>query len=145
MIREYFRVPFCVLILLIKENKVFLLLRPRSEWANESYAIPGGAVDGNETIREACAREAFEELGVEINKEDLEFVQVSHIKRTDFEYLMFSFSTHSWKGEPHNKESHKHQSAEWFDLDDLPNNLYPYAKETIDAYKNGKTYAEYGW
>lgn len=146
MSREYNRVPLCVLLLLIKDNKIFLIKRSETGWADGAYAIPGGCVDAGEPFKQACVREGFEELGVTVNPEDLTIVQTSHVKRdTELQYVMVSFATDTWIGQPYNKEPHKHSDAQWFDIDSLPVNINQFAKEIIRAYQQQILYAEYGW
>lgn len=145
MSREYFRIPVCVLILVIKDHQIFLIKRFNTGWEDESYTLPGGCVDGNESIKNACIREANEELGIHIDNANLRFIQVAHIKRNDFEYLAFTFSINKWNGECENREIDKHMEGKWFNLDNLPNKLDQYARGIIESYRNPQCYIEYGW
>lgn len=145
MKKGYYKLPVCVLSLLIKNNTIYLLLRSKTGWADECYAIPGGALDPNESLKQACAREAYEELGVTIAIDDLEFVQTSLINNKGEPYLMCSFAATKWQGEPKSIESQKHSHGAWFELNSLPKNLAPFAQDVIDAYKNKVRYKEYGW
>ena len=65
-ISKFKLVPF-VAVILKKDNKILLAKRAKKGWGNGEYALPGGSVDGNETIRAAAVREIKEELGVDIN------------------------------------------------------------------------------
>lgn len=132
-------------MLLIKNNKLLLLRRKSTGWSDNLWAIPGGRVDGNESLKAAAIREAYEELNINIDIKSLYFVHLGHIKRDNFEYLLAAFFANKWQGQLYNKEEHKHSAIDWFDLNSLPENLAPYAQEVIDAYKQNLNYSEYGW
>lgn len=142
---ERFSLVVGVGLLLIKDDKILLLQRsPHLKFGGGKYCLPGGCVDGNETIRHAVVREAQEELGIIVELQDLEFVNVSHIKDPS-ECLFFSFFVRNWQGTPFNKEPHMHDTLEWFPLDKLPQTTLPRTVEMLKAYKEKVAYAEYGW
>ena len=51
------RVTNCVLL---KENKVLLLQKPRRGW----WVAPGGKMERGESVKDACIREFREETGI---------------------------------------------------------------------------------
>lgn len=61
--------------LIINKNNEFLLVNLES-FENKYFAIPGGGVEGSETLEAAVYREIKEELGIE--KKSLEFVGKSN-------------------------------------------------------------------
>lgn len=144
MSSDRFHLIGAVYILLVRNGKVFLTRRKNTGWSDGSYSLVGGHLDGNETAREAATREAMEEAGVKVEIEDLEFVNASHLL-TNNERIHFSFVTEKWEGEPHNNEPEKASEAEWFSLDALPKDLTENSLHTIECYKNGTTYSEFGW
>ncbi len=54
-------------LLLVQNRKV--LLQHRAQWVHngDTWGIPGGARDSHETIIEAAAREAHEEVGIQVD------------------------------------------------------------------------------
>lgn len=54
--RQFFKVPACALILLIRNKSIYLLYRSNTGWFDSCYAIPGGCLDANESIQDACIR-----------------------------------------------------------------------------------------
>lgn len=110
------------------------------------YAIAGGSLDSAETVRQANAREAFEELGVSIKPEDLKVVHVLHARNeTGAEYINFFMEATKWEGEPMVMEPHKCSNVAWFALDKLPENLMPMHKHVFAMIRQGVMYSEWGW
>lgn len=139
-----FKLVSGVFILLLKDNKIFLSKRINTGYNDGLFSIVGGHMEGNETAREACAREVFEETGAKINVKNLKFVNICHIITND-ERMHISFTIDKWEGEVKNNEPEKASEAGWFPLDNLPENLTSESKATIDWYKKGVTYSEFGW
>lgn len=133
-----------VYLLLVRDNKVFLLRRFNTGWSDGLYTLPAGHIDGNESLTAAMCREALEETGVTIEAKDLQFVHAMH-RQSNVEYLDFFFTATKWQGEPYNAEPEKSDDAGWFPLDQLPENTLPYVKQVIADYQQGRYYSEIGW
>jgi ADP-ribose pyrophosphatase YjhB (NUDIX family) len=133
-----------VLVILIKDNKALFLKRIRG-WGAGTYSLPGGNVELYESLRQACIRETYEEVGIELDTDNLNFVNLSHIKNANLEYLLVTFVATSWKGEPFNKEPEKHSEMVWLDINNLPSDAHPFAHEMLRVYKDKKIYSEFGW
>ena len=137
-----------VVVIFIKDNHV-LFLKRTAGWGAGTYSLPGGNVELHESLTAAAIRESHEELDAVISQENLIFSSMQHIK--DFcmekcrEYILVTFSVTEWNGEIINKEPEKHSELVWFNINDLPENLSPYARETVQKYKEKVTFAEYGW
>lgn len=141
---ERFQLVSAIFILLIKDGKIFLSKRKNTGWEDGKYSIVGGHIDGGETSRQAAVREAWEETGVKVLEKDLQFFNVAHIV-TNTERVHISFLANKWEGEAVNNEPEKAESAEWFSLDSLPENLTEISGKTIEWYKNKIMYSEFGW
>jgi len=69
-------------IILRRGNKVAFVLRSHTTWMNGFYSLPSGKVEKNETYTAAAIRETFEEVGVRVQRSDLEHVLTMH-RHTD--------------------------------------------------------------
>ncbi len=146
MLPERFRVAVSVNVIFEKEGKVLLLRRAGTGWADGSYTLPAGHINGNEKLRAAAVRESREEVGVDIEAEDLQLVHVMHRsdKEDDQERLDFYFTVNRWNGDPYVAEPHKSDELDWFLLDALPEKILKNAKLVLQLYKD-ELLSEVNW
>lgn len=88
-------------LLILKEDKVLLLKKPRRGW----YVAPGGKVDPGESIYEAAGREFQEETGATAIEPHLKGTYTMVIKDEQThnvvdEWMLFTFIAHDLKGMP---------------------------------------------
>ena len=144
---ERYKPYAAVLTFLVKDNSILLIRRFNTGWADGSYTVPSGHVDADESVTVAAAREAKEEIGVTILPKDLQFAHVMHRKNSESnrEYVDFFFSANTWLGEPVNNEPNKCDDLKWFLLGELPDNIVPFVRDAITAYRNKIHFSESGW
>jgi 8-oxo-dGTP diphosphatase len=134
-----------VYALFIKDGKILLLCRFQTGYEDGNYGLVAGHADGNETMRNAMVREAFEESGVNLKPEDLELSVTMHRWCGDHERIDFFFLVNNWNGDPKNMEPEKCDDLSWFPLDQLPDNTIPYIRQAIECHLKGIRYCEFGW
>lgn len=134
-------------LLLMKDKKVLLLRRFNTGYEDGNYSVPAGHVDESESVAGALVREAREEIGVDIKKQDTNLVHVMHRKKTNQneERLDFFFTCCKYEGKIINIESDKCDELNWFDVDTLPTNIIPYIRQAIVNSTSGKLYSELNW
>lgn len=72
-------------VIINSNNEILLQKRSRFKRANPSkWGICGGKVDLNETTIDAGVRETLEEIGIRLNKEDLNFLSMDTNEKTHF-------------------------------------------------------------
>ena len=145
MSSERFLVRSAVYLILLKENKILLSKRFNTGWMDGHYSLIAGHLDGNEPVSTAMIREAKEEAGIVVKKEDLLPATVIHRYYPGQEYIDFFFVAKKWSGEPKIMEADKCDDMSWFDLNKLPKNLLPHIKEAIENYKKRVPFFESGW
>jgi 8-oxo-dGTP diphosphatase len=138
-----------VYLLLVKNDRVLLSRRFNTGFMDGLYGFPAGHLrDDEETLSEAMVREAMEEIGVDITKEDLKLVHVMHRKQTelgDERRINLFFVAKRWKGKPRIMEPDKCDDVRWFELDRLPENTIPYVGQAIACFKKNTKYSEFGF
>ena len=136
--------PVTVHLLFFREGQVLLLRRFNTGYADGQYSVPAGHLDGDETVVAAARREAWEEIGLQIQSEDILFSSVMHRMDGD-ERVDFFVEVRMWEGEPANTEPDKCDDLRWADLDRLPENVVPYVKKAIQNHHGGLMFDEFGW
>lgn len=102
-------------------GRIGLALRSDQVLEPGMYGLVGGAIDPHEIIREAAAREVYEELGVRIDPNQLRHLH-THTE-PGFEYKTFLYPTQNeFEAYELNWEN---DAFSWFGPDELPDNLHP--------------------
>lgn len=142
--RERFKLIMEAYLVLLRQGQVLLLRRANTGYEDGNYSLVAGHVDGNETVRQAAAREAREEAGITIDPDDLRLVHVAH-RRDGDERLAIFFTADRWQGEPSNCEPHKCDDMGWFALNAMPPNMVGYVRDVLGKVQRGENYSEPGW
>jgi len=131
---ERFQLKCAAYVIPRRGDDVLLSLRKNTGWMDGYYSLIAGHLEARETIEEAAIREAKEEGGVALHKENLQFVHVLHRLKDDPKdgYIDMFFECHDWDGEFVNAEPDKCGGLEWFDVNHLPDNILPYIKDVIE-------------
>src|SRR6185437_503470 len=140
---ERFKLIPEVVLLVVRDDKVLLLRRQNTGWHDGWYCPPAGHGEDKESMREATAREAKEEVGIDVAPEDLEFLHVQHRWSTDLgghSRVGFYFVAKKFTGEPQNMEPEKCDELDWFPLDALPENTIAPFKHAIECAFKGIHY-----
>lgn len=150
MIKERHKGVPAAYLILIKDGKILLQRRFNTGFEDGNYSLPAGHVDKGETFMQCIIREAKEEIGIDLKKEDLKFANMMHrfsgVEWGDEGYRIDAFFTaDKWEGEIEIKEPNKCDDLSWFDLNNLPSNLIPYVKQVIGGLRNNILYSEAGW
>ena len=138
------KLPISVQLLLENQNKILLMKRKNTGYGDGKYSLPGGHVEANEEIRKALVREAKEEIGININVEDVEFYKVLNRKVSENqEYVDFVFKTNRWSGDVSNNEKDKCEEIIWADKDQIPENTLDFIPKLLS--KNDSAYLPFNW
>lgn len=129
--------------IMIKDgNKVLLGHRSKSRKDTggihepDSWTFPGGKQEYNETIFDGAMREVKEETNLDIS--DLEIFSASDDIQPNKHYITIQIIANKYSGDLKIMEPTKEDKWEWYNLDNLPENLYSPTKHFIDKYKETK-------
>lgn len=124
-----------------EKGEILLGLRQGSHGAGE-WSFPGGHLEMGETIFETAARETKEETGLEVDGFELISVadEMRYLKSDGKHYLNIGVSAHYKGGEALVMEPDKCLEWGWFNLDNLPDNLFEGTELVINNYKNNRIY-----
>ncbi len=151
MAKKYFKFVSAVYLFLIRDDHILLLRRANTGYEDGKYSLPAGHIEGKERATRAMIREAEEEIGIEVDEQQLHMVHVmhrispgTHPSGCD-ERIEFFFEATAWSGEPRNMEVNKCDDVRFFPINQLPHNIIPYIAAAIEAYKKKSLFSEFGW
>jgi 8-oxo-dGTP diphosphatase len=122
-------------IYIVEGDKILLYLR-NSAHAGGTWCPPGGHIEYGETFLEAARRETKEEAGIDV--EDIEVMGVTSdvYDNEKRHYITVHTKPIKYKGTPSLMEPDKFDDMKWFDLSELPENLFPGNKHFLSLNPN---------
>jgi len=145
MLQNNQKVGVGVGVLILKDNKVLLgrrhadPLKADSELNGEgTWTMPGGKMEYQETFEEAAIRETFEENGLIVRK--ISVICINNDKNEFAHFVTIGLKAEEFEGEPQVKEPDEIVEWQWFDLNDLPKNLFFPSAKILENYKLNKFY-----
>ena len=115
------------------------ILMMLAEYLDNQYDLPGGHLEKEEDLYDAMIREAKEELGIEIKREDMQIVHIYHHFEKDM--LKFVFKVKIFKNEIQNLEPEKCKELKWVDIENLPVNTISGIRRELEYIKSKKHYS----
>ena len=148
-----FRTLSGVLILVTRKTKngdteYLLQRRQNTGFADGMWDFSAsGHVDEAEPMTKTVCREAKEEIGIEVDPQNVEFMGLFHYFRTDNEPMFLAcFKVADYSGEIKIGEPDKVAELGWFSKNNLPDDTIESRRLAIDYYEKGDIfYHEYGW
>ncbi len=138
------KLPISVQLLLEKEDKILLMKRKNTGYEDGKYSLPGGHVKANEEIRKALIREAKEEIGIQIDLQDIELYKVLNRKvNQEQEYVDFVFKANRWTGNITNEETDKCEEVKWVDVNEIPKETLSFIPTMLK--KGNSMYLPFNW
>ena len=124
------------------KKEVLMLLRQNTGFFDGMYDLPGGHLEKEEDIYDAMIREAKEEIGIIIKREDLEIIHICH--RYQKGTLKFVFKARKYEGIPINGELENCKELKWVEIENLPKNIVPIIKQEIESIIKNEFYSKDG-
>lgn len=129
------------------EHQVLLQLRQNTGLMDNTWDFGAcGHLDEGETLRHAAIRESKEELNIDVDENDMDFVYLgSNFMRDKSIYCCTYFKVNKFSGDLRVNEPDKCKEIRWFSVDNLPDNMMPMQRFALQNYLKGIHYGEFGW
>jgi len=105
------------------KNQVLFQKRIGSHGAN-SWGLPGGHLEWQESFLENAIRETKEETDLDIENVEVLGVTNDIFKEEQKHYVTIYMKATKWSGEPKIMETERCLEIGWFDLDKLPDPMF---------------------
>ncbi len=132
-------------VIILDNNKILLGLRSSDTTTADSelhgegtWTLPGGGMNYGETFESTAIREAKEETNLDID--DIKVICVQNDKNEYAHYVSIGMVAGKYSGNVETMEPKEIVTWKWFDLNDLPANIFFPSKKTIDSFKEGLFY-----
>ncbi len=125
-----------VRIMMIRDGKVLLVRQTYMD----GWFMPGGGVQRGETVEQAARREAYEEVGAELNNLELLGAYTNFTEWKSDHNVLFISNDFTLNGR------HDREVAEvcFFALENLPERLWPGHRRRLEEYRAGTAHPQFG-
>lgn len=129
-------------VLIENDNKILLghrvsdYLDTGGIYEPDSWTLPGGKQEYEETTVDACIREVKEETNLDVR--NLKLFYVSDDISDDRHYVTIDYISNCFSGELIVMEPSKIDEWKWFSISSLPNNIYSPSRKCIEHYIESK-------
>ena len=97
-----------------------------------------GHLEQGESLSMAVAREAKEEIDLDIDEKNLKLISIIHPYQED--YINVFFTTDKYEGTPKIMEPNKCNDLKWFNINELPENVISRIRNAVENIKKGIIY-----
>jgi 8-oxo-dGTP diphosphatase len=132
---------------MILDSKGRILLGKRHEDPNKAdsafkvsdvWTMPGGKLDYGESFEEGAKREVKEETGMTLNNPKV--ICVNQDKNEYAHFITIGLFSNEYEGYPDVMEPDEITEWKWFELNNLPKNLYFPSAKVLENYRQQKFY-----
>ena len=143
---ERYRTIVDVHLVLVRDGKLLWSRRANTGYADGQLALVSGHLENGEDVVDAAIREAAEEIGIRLRREDLSCVHVMHHRNGQEEPRVgFFFQASRWESDPVNREPHKCSELVWREISDIAEDTVPYPADAIRRIIKGEGFSVHGW
>jgi 8-oxo-dGTP diphosphatase len=132
-------------VIILKDGKILLGKRSvnpekASSFLNAegTWTLPGGKMNFGESFEDVARREVEEETGMEVK--NLKMVSVTNDVDENAHFVTIGFLCKDFSGEPKTMEPEEITEWKWFQLENLPSQIFFISEKMIKNYKENVFY-----
>lgn len=133
---ENFNPKFSVVSCFIEHgHEILVLKRNSNKPQGESWGLPSGKIDENESEIEALQREVYEEIGFRIQAKDIKHGKKIYVRYPDYDFIFYTYSLPISDKIEIKLNPEEHTEYKWetkTKIKDLP--LIPYFLESMELH-----------
>ncbi len=118
--------------IILKNNRILLGLR-KGAHGEGTWGLPGGHLEPGEEIGDCATRETKEECGLDVEFSSIAAITNDIFKEKGVHYVTIFANCRYGGGSPVVKEPHKCESWDWFEFENLPENLFLPFKNLVES------------
>ena len=122
------------------ENKLLYLKKAKDRWGSLKWTIPGGKKDTNESAMHCIQRELFEEIGIDLKKQNFLFLGKLYVMHLDANFLFYIFY-YKFEKKPKITLSDEHVDYIWIEKDKINSlDTVPGGKKAFNFFIDNEIY-----
>lgn len=121
---------------LLNKNRQLLLGLRKSKHGEGTWCPPGGHLEYGESFEQAAARETREETGLIVDEKNISVAGVTNdfFETSGKHYITIHLFSGFFEGNPLVLEPDKCAQWRWFNLDELPSEMFLPARHFLEKY-----------
>jgi len=136
-------------VLIVKDGQILLGKRHEDPEKADSvfrsanvWTMPGGKLDYGETFTTGAKREVKEETGIDVKEEDLEVICINEDMNEHAHFVTIGMLAKKFSGEAQVLEPDEITEWKWFNMTELPENIYFPSAKVLENYKQKKFFIQ---
>lgn len=118
------KIPRVGVSVIIKKDNKILLGKRKGSHGDGTWAFPGGHLEFKEKVFDCAEREVAEEVGIKIKNLKYGLYTEDYFEKEDKHYITIFVTSDYSSGKVENLEPDRCESLEWFDWNNLLDDLF---------------------
>lgn len=138
-------IPVVYILFRDEFGKILFLRRANTGFEDGRLSLVAGYVEVGEDFKTAAIREAREEVGVDLVKDNLNFLHLQVQNAADGDRIDVFFEALGWGGKFLNAEPEKCSELVWADFEDVQDDLIPFVRDVLVCIEDKICYSEFNY
>lgn len=110
---------------------------------SDVWTMPGGKLEYGESFEQGAIRETLEETGIILKK--IKIISLNEDMNEFAHFITIGFYSENCEQDPKVMEPEEITEWRWFNLTEIPDNIYFPSAKVLNNYKHGEFYIKDNW